>query len=42
MSFFVPRPNKEPKIYGYTETSPEFDGLIKVGYTERKLQERLT
>ena len=41
MSFFIPRPNKEPKIYGYTETSPEFNGLIKVGYTERKLKERL-
>ena len=39
--FFISRTNKEPKIYGYTETSPEFDGLIKVGYTERKLQERL-
>ena len=41
MNFFPRRPNKKPKIYGYTETSSEFDGLIKVGYTERKLQERL-
>lgn len=39
--FFIERPNKEPKIYGYTEISPEFNGLIKVGYTERKLKERL-
>ena len=41
MNFFPPRQHTEPKIYGYTETSSEFDGLIKVGYTERKLKERL-
>ena len=41
MNFFPPRQHKEPKIYGYTETSSEFDGLIKVGYTERELKERL-
>jgi len=39
--FFASRPNKEPKIYGYTETSDEFDGLIKIGYTARELKERL-
>ena len=36
MNFFPQRPNNEPKIYGYTETSSEFNGLIKVGYTERE------
>ena len=29
MKIFQPRPNKSPKIYGYTELSPEYDGLIK-------------
>ena len=32
MNFF--QEQIKPKIYGYTETSPEFNGLIKVGYTE--------
>ena len=41
MNFFSERPKKTPKIYGYTELSPEFQGLIKVGYTERDLEERI-
>ena len=39
MKIFQPRPNKSPKIYGYTELSPEYDGLIKIGYTEREVKD---
>ena len=41
MKIFQPRPNKSPKIYGYTELSPEYDGLIKIGYTEREVKDRM-
>ena len=41
MKIFKPRPNKSPKIYGYTELSPEYDGLIKIGYTEREVKDRM-
>lgn len=41
MKIFKPRPNKSPKIYGYTELSPEYDGLIKIGYTERDVKDRM-
>ena len=33
--FFPPKPEVNPTIYGYTELSSEYEGLIKVGYTER-------
>ena len=41
MKIFKTRPNKSPKIYGYTELSPEYDGLIKIGYTEREVKDRM-
>ena len=41
MSFFPSRSNNSPKIYGYTELSKEYEGLIKVGYTERSVEERM-
>ena len=41
MKFFPSRPNYLPKIYGYTEPSKEYDGLIKVGYTERDVETRM-
>jgi hypothetical protein len=41
MSFFPSRSNNSPKIYGYTELSKEYEGLIKVGYTERNVEERM-
>jgi hypothetical protein len=41
MPFFTPRSTKSPKIYGYTEVSPQYEGLIKVGYTEREVNERM-
>ena len=39
--FFIQRNDNHPKIYGYTELSKEFKGLIKIGYTQRKLSERM-
>ncbi len=39
--FFPSRSNNSPKIYGYTELSKEYEGLIKVGYTERDVKERM-
>ena len=39
--FFPRRSNKVPKIYGYTEPSDSYKGLIKIGYTERDVLERM-
>lgn len=39
--FFPIRPDSAPKIYGYTETSPQHKGLIKIGYTERNVSKRM-
>ena len=41
MNFFPSRTEKSPKIYGYTEISSKYDGLIKIGYTERKVKDRM-
>ncbi len=39
--FFPSRSNNSPKIYGYTELFEKYEGLIKVGYTERSVEERM-
>ena len=31
--FFPPRPESSPTIYAYTDTNPQYQGLLKVGYT---------
>ena len=41
MRFFEERTNRSPKIYGYTELTPSYEGLIKVGYTTRDVSERM-
>jgi len=41
MNFFPNRSKNSPKIYGYTEPSDEYRGLIKVGYTERDVLTRM-
>ena len=38
---FPVRPDKSPKIYGYTQPTEEHKGLIKVGYTDRNVIERV-
>ena len=40
-NFFPARPNNSPKIYGYTEPSDAYKGLLKVGYTERTVSQRM-
>lgn len=31
--FFPQRPNAHPMIYAYEDTNPQYQGLLKVGYT---------
>lgn len=40
--FFPQKPDATPIIYGYTEpNNPELEGLIKVGFTARSIDERM-
>lgn len=39
--FFPPRPASRPTIYAYQDSNPQYDGLLKVGYTTRSARERL-
>ena len=39
--FFPPRPDSRPTIYGYEDTSPQYAGLLKVGYTTVDAQTRV-
>ncbi|MCD7846296.1 MAG: GIY-YIG nuclease family protein [Oscillospiraceae bacterium] len=39
--FFPPRPESHPIIYAYEDTNPIYGGLLKVGYTERTVEERM-
>lgn len=39
--FFPQRPASRPTIYAYEDTNPQFQGLLKVGYTTRTPKERL-
>lgn len=39
--FFPPRPDARPTIYAYADTNPQYDGLLKVGYTTKTAQERV-
>lgn len=38
---FPPRPALEPKIYAYEDTNPQYEGLLKVGFTTRSAAERV-
>ena len=38
-SFFPPRPESRPTIYAYTDSNPQYDGQLKVGYTTRTARE---
>ena len=31
--FFPPRPTSRPTLYAYEDTNPQYEGLLKVGYT---------
>ena len=39
--FFPPRPPSKPTIYAYEDTNPQYDGLLKVGYTTTTAQARI-
>jgi Meiotically up-regulated gene 113 len=39
--FFPPRPPTRPAIYAYEDTNPQYNGLLKVGYTTVDVQSRV-
>ena len=39
--FFPPRPLATPTIYAYASTHPDHEGLLKIGYTERSVADRI-
>lgn len=39
--FFPPRPEASPTIYAYRDTNPQYDGMLKVGYTTRDAATRV-
>lgn len=40
-SFFPPRPESRPVVYAYSDSNPQYDGQLKVGYTTRTARQRL-
>ncbi len=39
--FFPPRPDARPLIYAYEDTHPQYQGLLKIGYTTVDVQSRV-
>ena len=39
--FFPPRPEANPTIYAYLDTNPQYNGLLKVGFTNSNVQTRI-
>jgi len=39
--FFPPRSESRPTIYAYADTNPQYQGLLKVGYTTLDAQSRV-
>jgi len=39
--FFPPRAESRPTIYAYADTNPQYQGLLKVGYTIVDAQSRV-
>ncbi len=39
--FFPPRPAANPTIYAYEDTSSQYKGLLKVGFTNTDVQKRI-
>lgn len=39
--FFPPKPDVDPKIYAYQDSNPEYDGLLKVGFTTQEVKDRV-
>ena len=41
IDFFPQRPNAHPMIYAYEDTNPQYQGLLKVGYTAIDVDKRV-
>ncbi|MCR5353069.1 MAG: GIY-YIG nuclease family protein, partial [Clostridiales bacterium] len=39
--FFPRRPESNPMIYAYSDSNPDYNGLLKVGYTEIDVEKRV-
>ncbi len=39
--FFPQRPESHPMIYAYSDSNPQYQGLLKVGYTEKDVARRV-
>lgn len=39
--FFPPRPDACPMIYAYEDTNPQYDGLLKIGFTTKDVRARV-
>jgi len=39
--FFPQRPESHPMVYAYTDSNPQYKGLLKVGYTEKDVERRV-
>jgi outer membrane lipoprotein-sorting protein len=40
-SFFPERSDSQPTVYAYSFNSPDYEGLLKIGYTEKNVEERI-
>ena len=40
-NFFPPRPDAKPTIYAYEDTHPQYNGLLKIGYTTGLAKDRI-
>ena len=40
-NFFPKRPEVNPTIYAYEDTNSQYNGMLKVGYTSRNVEERI-
>jgi hypothetical protein len=40
-AFFPKRPKGIPKIYAYEDTNPEYEGMLKIGYTTGDVKKRV-
>ena len=40
-NFFPQRPTSHPMIYAYSDSNPDYAGLLKVGYTEKDVEKRV-
>lgn len=40
-NFFPPKPETKPEIYAYLDTNPQYDGLLKIGYTCKGAEQRV-